>query len=59
VPGTGAVDFATVLSAAPAGTPLVVEVFNRPLLEHHGVIGFAQVLADAARAVRAAATTAR
>jgi sugar phosphate isomerase/epimerase len=56
VPGTGAVDFPTVLRGAPAGTPLVVEVFNRPLLERHGIVGFAQVLGDAARAVRAAST---
>ncbi len=55
VPGTGAVDFTTVLRGAPAGTPLVVEVFNRPLLDRHGIVGFAQVLADAARTVRARA----
>jgi sugar phosphate isomerase/epimerase len=52
VPGTGAVDFATVVGGAPAGTPLIVEVFNGPLLAHHGVDGFAAVLGDAARAVR-------
>lgn len=55
VPGTGAVDFRTVLRGAPAGTPLVLEVFNGPLLHRHGIDGFAQVLADAARTVLAAA----
>lgn len=55
VPGTGAVDFAPVVGGAPPGTPLVVEVFNNALLARHGVVGFAQVLGDAARAVRAAA----
>ena len=53
VPGTGAVDFGPVLGGAPEGTPLIVEVFNRPLLERHGIVGFAQVLGDAARQVRA------
>ena len=52
VPGTGAVDFATVIRGAPAGTPLVVEVFNSGLLAQHGANGFAGVLGDAARAVR-------
>ncbi len=52
VPGTGAVDFAPILSGAPAGTPLIVEVFNGPLLARHGITGFAQVLGDAARHVR-------
>ena len=52
---TGAVDFRTVLRGAPAGTPLVLEVFNGPLLHRHGIDGFAQVLADAARTVLAGA----
>lgn len=52
VPGTGAVDFATVIGGAPAHTPLVVEVFNKPLLARCGIDGFARVLGDAARAVR-------
>lgn len=55
VPGTGAADLVTVVRGAPAGTPLVVEVFNGVLLERHGIDGFAQVLGDAARAVRAQA----
>lgn len=54
VPGTGAVDFAPILRGAPDGTPLIVEVFNGPLLERHGITGFAQVLGDAARQVREA-----
>jgi sugar phosphate isomerase/epimerase len=58
VPGTGAVDFATIVRAAPRDVPLVVEVFNRPLLVQHGIDGFAQVLGDAARTVRAASATA-
>lgn len=52
VPGTGAVDFDCVVNAAPAGTPLIVEVFNNGLLAQHGEFGFAHVLGDAARAVR-------
>jgi sugar phosphate isomerase/epimerase len=57
VPGTGAVDFGPILRGAPAGTPLIVEVFNGPLLEQHGTMGFAQVLGDAARNVRDEAGT--
>jgi sugar phosphate isomerase/epimerase len=57
VPGTGAVDFDPILRGAPAGTPLIVEVFNGPLLALHGTMGFAQVLGDAARQVRATAAS--
>jgi len=52
VPGTGVVDFATVVGGAPPDTPLVVEVFNNALLAQHGVDGFARMLGDATRAVR-------
>ena len=55
VPGTGSVDFTTILRSAPAETPLIVEVFNTPLLVQSGVAGFAHVLGDAARAVQAGA----
>ena len=55
VPGTGSVDFTPILRGAPADTPLIVEVFNTPLLAQTGVGGFAHLLGNAARAVRAAA----
>jgi sugar phosphate isomerase/epimerase len=57
-PGDGAIDYSGIFGALAAGNstaPVVLEVFNDELLARHGVAGFARVLADAARAVLAAA----
>jgi sugar phosphate isomerase/epimerase len=57
VPGAGVADLAGLVDAIDSlGTenlPLVVEVFNQPLLERHGVAGFAALLAEATRAIAA------
>ena len=58
VPGAGAIDYASIFGALAAGNstaPVVLEVFNDELLARHGVVGFARHLADATRAVLAAA----
>jgi sugar phosphate isomerase/epimerase len=58
VPGDGAIDYAGIFGALAAGNstaPVVLEVFNDELLAQYGVEGFARHLADATRAVLAAA----
>jgi sugar phosphate isomerase/epimerase len=55
VPGTGVADLpglVAALDAIASPAPLIVETFNQPLLDQHGVDGFARVLADGLRAVR-------
>jgi len=58
VPGDGAIDYPGIFGALAAGNstaPVVLEVFNDELLARHGVEGFARHLAEATRAVLAAA----
>jgi sugar phosphate isomerase/epimerase len=57
VPGDGVVDLGGLLRALDAigsDAPLVVETFNQPLLDRHGVEGYAKLLADAVRNISGA-----
>lgn len=57
VPGQGVIDLRGLLRALDdigSEAPLVVETFNQPLLDRHGVVGYAGLLARAVRDISGA-----